>query len=87
MVRVVRPGGHVVIVNHFSAPSGPRAAVEKWLSRYAGQLGWHPEFDREIVLRPAGTEAHLPIAGFSPSASTPSWFSPHLTCYRARTLC
>jgi phosphatidylethanolamine/phosphatidyl-N-methylethanolamine N-methyltransferase len=50
MVRVVKPGGHVVIVNHFSAAAGLRAAVERWMSRYASQLGWHPEFDRSVVL-------------------------------------
>lgn len=50
MVRVVRPGGRVVIVNHFSTDRGPRAAVERWMSRYASKLGWHPEFDRSILL-------------------------------------
>lgn len=50
MVRVVRPGGRVVVVNHFSIERGPRAAVERWLSRYAKKLGWHPEFDRSIML-------------------------------------
>jgi phosphatidylethanolamine/phosphatidyl-N-methylethanolamine N-methyltransferase len=49
MIRVVRPGGRIVIVNHFSAKAGPRAAVERWLSRYATSLGWHPEFDKRAV--------------------------------------
>jgi len=44
MVRVVRPGGHVVLVNHFSVDKGPRAAIERSLSRYARTIGWHPEF-------------------------------------------
>jgi phosphatidylethanolamine/phosphatidyl-N-methylethanolamine N-methyltransferase len=50
MVRVVRPGGHVVLVNHFSVDKGPRAAIERSLSRYSGTLGWHPEFSIEEVL-------------------------------------
>lgn len=54
MVRVVRPGGRIVVVNHFSARSGPRAAVERWLSRYASSLGWHPEFAKETILGRGG---------------------------------
>ncbi len=50
MARVVRPGGRVVLVNHFSAESGPRAAVERWLSRFSAKLGWRPNFPIERVL-------------------------------------
>jgi len=50
IVRVVRPGGHVILVNHFSAEKGPRAAIERSLSRYSGALGWRPEFPIEEVL-------------------------------------
>lgn len=53
MVRVVRPGGHVVLVNHFSVDKGPRAAIERSLSRYSGALGWRPEFRiEEVMSRP-----------------------------------
>ena len=38
------PGGEVVLVNHVSAESGPRAAFEKWLGRQTRHLGWRPEF-------------------------------------------
>jgi phosphatidylethanolamine/phosphatidyl-N-methylethanolamine N-methyltransferase len=50
MVRVVRPGGHVVLANHFSADKGPRAAIERSLTKYSGVLGWRPEFRIESVL-------------------------------------
>lgn len=50
MARVVRPGGRIVLANHFSAESGPRAAFEKWLSRFSASLGWNPEFPIERVL-------------------------------------
>lgn len=50
IVRVVRPGGHVVLVNHFSVDKGPRAAIERSLTRYSGALGWHPDFRIEEVL-------------------------------------
>jgi len=45
MIRVVKPGGRIVITNHFSAERGVLGAFERWLSRYATVLGWNPEFD------------------------------------------
>ena len=53
-VRVVRPGGRIVLANHFSAESGPRAAFETWLSRFSASLGWNPEFPVERVLGQPG---------------------------------
>ena len=50
IARVVRPGGRIVLANHFSAEGGPRAAFEKWLSRFSASLGWNPEFPIERVL-------------------------------------
>jgi phosphatidylethanolamine/phosphatidyl-N-methylethanolamine N-methyltransferase len=50
MVRVVKPGGRIIIVNHFSADGGLRAAFERWLSRFAASLGWHPEFAKAQLL-------------------------------------
>jgi len=50
LARVVRPGGRVVLVNHFAVDRGPRAAIERWLARYSAKLGWHPDFPIERVL-------------------------------------
>ena len=50
LARVVKPGGRIILVNHFSADKGPRAAVERWLSRYAANIGWHADFAMERVL-------------------------------------
>lgn len=50
MARVVRPGGRVILVSHFSVESGPRAFVEKRLSRFSSKLGWRPNFPIETVL-------------------------------------
>ncbi|MYZ49243.1 class I SAM-dependent methyltransferase [Propylenella binzhouense] len=49
MERVVRPGGEVVLVNHFAARSGPRAAIERMMAPHARRLGWHPDFPIEAV--------------------------------------
>jgi phosphatidylethanolamine/phosphatidyl-N-methylethanolamine N-methyltransferase len=43
-IRVLRPGGEAVLVNHLSADSGPRASFERWLARQTKHLGWRPEF-------------------------------------------
>jgi phosphatidylethanolamine/phosphatidyl-N-methylethanolamine N-methyltransferase len=50
MIRVVRPGGRLVLVNHFSVEHGLRAVVERWLSQFSAKLGWRPNFPIERVL-------------------------------------
>lgn len=44
MRRLVRPGGYLLFMNHFSAEGGPRLAVERALAPFARALGWHPDF-------------------------------------------
>jgi phosphatidylethanolamine/phosphatidyl-N-methylethanolamine N-methyltransferase len=53
-VRVVKPGGRIVLANHFSAERGLRAAFERWLSRFSAALGWNPEFPIARVLGQPG---------------------------------
>jgi phosphatidylethanolamine/phosphatidyl-N-methylethanolamine N-methyltransferase len=43
-VRVTRPGGEIVLVNHIGAETGLRRAFERWFSPMARRLGWRPEF-------------------------------------------
>jgi len=50
LARVCRPGGEVIIVNHFSADDGMRGWVERRMAPFADKLGWHPVFDVERVL-------------------------------------
>lgn len=52
MRRVVRPGGHLLFVNHFAAERGPRWWVERALAPASRKLGWHPDFAREALLPP-----------------------------------
>jgi phosphatidylethanolamine/phosphatidyl-N-methylethanolamine N-methyltransferase len=49
MWRVLRPGGEIILVNHFSAHSGVRARVEAAMEKSAGWLGWHPQFPYAAV--------------------------------------
>ena len=50
LARVCRPGGEVIIVNHFSAEEGMRGWVERRMAPFADMLGWRPVFDIERVL-------------------------------------
>lgn len=46
-LRVVRPGGEIILVNHIGAEAGLRRAFEQWFSPMARRLGWQPEFQWE----------------------------------------
>lgn len=43
-VRVVRPGGEIVIATRLGAESGLRSAIEGALMPVASRLGWRTEF-------------------------------------------
>ncbi len=45
LARVCRPGGEVILVNHFSQDDGMRGWVERRMAPFAEQLGWRPVFD------------------------------------------
>src|SRR3954468_4085815 len=62
MRRVVRPGGHLLFVNHFAAERGPRWWAERALAPASRKLGWHPDFSRD-ALRP---KEELARASFRP---------------------
>jgi len=53
MRRVVRPGGHLLFVNHFAAEKGPRWWIERALAPASRALGWHPDFPLDALLAPA----------------------------------
>jgi len=43
-VRVLRPGGELILVNHIGAETGPRRLFELAFAPLARRLGWRPEF-------------------------------------------
>jgi phosphatidylethanolamine/phosphatidyl-N-methylethanolamine N-methyltransferase len=47
--RVLRPGGTLVIMNHFAASGGLRASIERRMETAAAWLGWHPNFPYSTV--------------------------------------
>lgn len=48
--RVVRPGGHLLFVNHFAADDGFRWWLERTTAPLARVLGWHPDFKLSDLL-------------------------------------
>lgn len=48
--RVCKPGGEVIIVNHFSQDHGIRGHLERGLARFAEALGWRPEFPVDTIM-------------------------------------
>ncbi len=43
-VRVLKPGGELILVNHIGAENGPRRLFELAFAPLARRLGWRPEF-------------------------------------------
>ena len=57
MARVCRPGGHVLITNHFAAEGkGAMARFERLFAPLSDLLGWHSDFPRARVLGDARLE-------------------------------
>lgn len=50
MARVCKPGGEIVIVNHFARDRGMLARIERAMAPFADKLGWHPDFEMERIL-------------------------------------
>jgi phosphatidylethanolamine/phosphatidyl-N-methylethanolamine N-methyltransferase len=48
--RVCKPGGDVVIINHFASANGMRRNVESMLAPLSNKLGWRPDMPVEVIL-------------------------------------
>ncbi|MEI9901462.1 MAG: class I SAM-dependent methyltransferase [Hyphomicrobium sp.] len=49
LARVVKPGGEVLLVNHFSQHEGVRGWVERRMAPFADKIGWRSVFDLSRV--------------------------------------
>jgi len=57
IARVCKPGGEVIIVNHFASDRGVLAVIERITSPLEDMLGWQSDFDISTVLsEPSLTE-------------------------------
>ena len=50
-VRVLKPGGEIVLVNHLAAERGARRWFEQGFAPLARRLGWQPDFGWERLAR------------------------------------
>lgn len=50
LARVAKPGGEVLLVNHFSQEHGVRGWMERRMAPFAEHIGWRPVFDVSRVL-------------------------------------
>ena len=85
-VRVIRPGGEIVLVNHIGAEDGPRRMFELCFAPIARRLGWRPEFRfgrladwaaghggvRLLEHRPMPPLGHFSLIRFERLADTPA---------------
>ncbi|MSP04659.1 MAG: methyltransferase domain-containing protein [Acetobacteraceae bacterium] len=65
MRRVVRPGGHILFINHFAAQRGPRWWVERTMAPASHALGWHPDFFLDALFT-ASDVAQATLIGVPP---------------------
>jgi phosphatidylethanolamine/phosphatidyl-N-methylethanolamine N-methyltransferase len=57
LARVTKPGGEVILVNHFSQEEGVRGWVERRMAPFAEIIGWRPVFDISRVM--GCTDLHM----------------------------
>lgn len=50
LARVTKPGGEIMLVNHFSQEEGVRGWVERRMAPFADLVGWHSVFDVSRVM-------------------------------------
>lgn len=58
IARVCKPGGQVIIVNHFAQETGIMARIERAFAPFANHLGWHSDFPRDKVLGQKALNVH-----------------------------
>src|SRR6201998_2348091 len=61
-VRVLKPGGELILVNHIGAESGPRRLFELAFAPLARRLGWRPEFPWQRLVNWAARHGGVALA-------------------------
>lgn len=64
--RVLKPGGEIVLANHFGQPSGPVAALEELASPLAKAIGWSSAFKASRVEAWARTTGRMDVIELKP---------------------
>ena len=67
--RVLRPGGEIILANHFGQPTGALARVEEILAPVASKIGWSSDFKAsriEAWARSTGTMEVVNLSALFP---------------------
>jgi phosphatidylethanolamine/phosphatidyl-N-methylethanolamine N-methyltransferase len=62
--RVLRPGGEIVMVNHWGQPAGILARLEDFAAPVAKQIGWSSNFKASRVERWAAAKGNMEVLVF-----------------------
>jgi phosphatidylethanolamine/phosphatidyl-N-methylethanolamine N-methyltransferase len=65
-VRVLKPGGELILVNHIGAESGPRRWFETGFAPIARKLGWRVEFPWQRLADWAARHGRVELAERTP---------------------
>jgi phosphatidylethanolamine/phosphatidyl-N-methylethanolamine N-methyltransferase len=79
MRRVCRPGGTIVVVNHFTSENPAMRFIEKRLAPLAGKIGFHADFPLDAFL----DASRLQVREMRPSNLFGYWRL--LRCVNAKT--
>ena len=61
LVRVLKPGGEIILVNHLGAERGLRSTFERCFAPLARRLGWRPEFRWERLAQWAASNGGVHV--------------------------
>ncbi|MBS7696546.1 MULTISPECIES: methyltransferase domain-containing protein [unclassified Chelatococcus] len=67
MLRVLRPGGEIVLANHFGVPDGPVARVEEAVAPLASRLGWSSAFKARRIEDWAKARGDVELLSLTPA--------------------
>ena len=67
-IRVLKPGGELILVNHIGAESGARKLFELGFAPLARRLGWRPEFPWQRLVDWAAAHGGVTLAERRPMA-------------------
>src|SRR6201986_4011338 len=67
-IRVLKPGGELILVKHIGAESGPRRMFELAFAPLARRLGWRPEFPWARLVNWAANNGGVSLTELRPMA-------------------
>src|SRR5256886_10047069 len=76
-IRVLKPGGELILVNHIGAESGLRRAFELAFAPLARRLGWRPEFPWARLVNWAARHGGVRLARWHPNPPPGDFFLFH----------